>query len=45
MTPLTPQDVAEAVVWSVQRPAHVNVQEMILYPTDQASTTLVSRRT
>jgi NADP-dependent 3-hydroxy acid dehydrogenase YdfG len=44
MTPLTPEDVAEAVVWSVGRPAHVNVQELILYPTDQASTTMVARR-
>jgi NADP-dependent 3-hydroxy acid dehydrogenase YdfG len=44
MTPLTPEDVAEAVVWSVGRPAHVNVQELILYPTDQASTTIVARR-
>jgi NADP-dependent 3-hydroxy acid dehydrogenase YdfG len=44
MTPLRPQDVAEAVVWAVERPAHVNVQELFLYPTDQASTTMVHRR-
>ena len=44
MTPLTPQDIAECVVWSCERPAHVNIQEMIVFPTDQASVTLVSRR-
>ncbi len=44
MTPLRATDVADAVTWAVERPKHVNIQEMILYPTDQASPTLVSRR-
>ena len=44
MTPLTAQDVAETILWCVNRPAHVNIQEVILYPTDQASTTIVHRR-
>lgn len=44
MTPLTAEDVAEAVVWSVERPPHVNIQEIVLYPTDQASPSVVSRR-
>jgi 3-hydroxy acid dehydrogenase / malonic semialdehyde reductase len=44
MTPLTADDVAEAVVWSVERPPHMNVQSMVLYPTDQASTSAVHRR-
>jgi 3-hydroxy acid dehydrogenase / malonic semialdehyde reductase len=44
MTPLSAEDIAEAIVWSVNRPPHMNVQEMILYPTDQASTTHVHRR-
>lgn len=43
MTPLTAQDIAEAVVWSLMRPKHVNIQEMIIYPTEQASTSLVHR--
>ncbi|KAB2922573.1 MAG: SDR family oxidoreductase [Bacteroidetes bacterium] len=43
MTPLTPDDVADAVLWSVTRPPHVNVSEIILMPTDQASPTLVHR--
>lgn len=37
MTPLTAQDVAEAVVWSVDRPKHVNIQTMLIMPTEQAS--------
>jgi 3-hydroxy acid dehydrogenase / malonic semialdehyde reductase len=43
-TPLAPADVADAIVWAVTRPAHVNVGELVLWPTDQASTTLVHRR-
>lgn len=44
MTPLRPEDVADAVVYAVTRPAHVNVGEIVLWPTDQASTTVVHRR-
>lgn len=44
MTPLSPQDVAEAIVWVLERPRHVNVGELVLWPTDQASTTRVERR-
>jgi 3-hydroxy acid dehydrogenase/malonic semialdehyde reductase len=43
MRPLTAEDIAEAIVWSVQRPPHVNVQEMILFPTAQASVYHVHR--
>jgi len=43
MTPLSASDVAEAVLWSIQRPRHVNIQQMILFPTDQSSVTLVKR--
>jgi serine 3-dehydrogenase len=43
MTPLTPQDIAETIFWCADRPAHVNISEVILYPTDQASPTLVKR--
>ncbi len=35
---LRPNDVAEAIVWAVQRPKHVNIQEIVIYPTEQAST-------
>jgi 3-hydroxy acid dehydrogenase/malonic semialdehyde reductase len=43
MTPLTPEDIAEAVVWAVQRPSRVNIQEIVLFPTDQASIQMVHR--
>lgn len=43
-TPLSADDVADAVAWSVTRPAHVNVQQIILMPTDQASAYAVHRR-
>jgi 3-hydroxy acid dehydrogenase/malonic semialdehyde reductase len=45
MTPLTPEDVADAVMYAATRPPHVNVSEMLLLPTDQASTTQVHRHT
>jgi NADP-dependent 3-hydroxy acid dehydrogenase YdfG len=35
MTPLSSDDIAECIVWSLQRPAHVNIQEMVIFPTDQ----------
>jgi serine 3-dehydrogenase len=44
LDPLTPDDIAEAVVWCANRPAHVNVSEMIVMPTAQASATMAHRR-
>jgi hypothetical protein len=44
MTPLSAADVAETVVWVTARPAHVQVAEVLLLPTDQASATRVARR-
>jgi NADP-dependent 3-hydroxy acid dehydrogenase YdfG len=32
------------VLWCATRPPHVNIDEIILKPTDQASATLVHRR-
>jgi len=43
MAPLQPADVADAITWAVTRPAHVNVGEIVLWPTDQASTRDVKR--
>lgn len=43
MTPLTPDDIADAVLWCATRPPHVNIDEIILKPTDQASATRVHR--
>jgi len=43
ITPLRPDDVAEAVVWCASRPPHVNVSEVLILPTAQSSPTLVHR--
>jgi serine 3-dehydrogenase len=45
LTPLTPDDVADVVFFCATRPAHVNINDVILMPVDQASTTLVNRQT
>lgn len=37
-TPLTAEDVAEAIGFVVSRPAHVDIEELVLYPTAQAGT-------
>lgn len=44
MTPMTPDDVAEAVLFCVTRPPHVNVSEIVLLATDQATAAVVHRR-
>jgi NADP-dependent 3-hydroxy acid dehydrogenase YdfG len=43
MTPLTPEDIADAVFFAATRPPHVQIAEVIIMPTAQASTTLVHR--
>lgn len=43
--PLTGDDIAECISWSISRPAHVNIQEMVIYPTAQASVTHLVRAT
>ncbi len=35
--PLSPHDVAESIVWCLDRPWHVNIHEMIIFPTMQAN--------
>ena len=44
MTPLTPDDIADTILFAVTRPAHVNISEIFLMPTDQSSVTHVHRR-
>lgn len=44
MTPLTAVDIAETLVWMASRPAHVNIDEMLIKPTDQAAMHKVHRR-
>lgn len=44
VTPLRGEDVADAIFYCITRPVHVNISEIVLMPTDQASPTLVHRR-
>ncbi len=41
--PLTAEDVAECVVFAATRPAHVNIDSLLVMPTDQAAPTMVHR--
>ena len=43
MTPLTAPDIAEAIAWVATRPSHVNIDEMVIRPRDQATSTRVFR--
>jgi NADP-dependent 3-hydroxy acid dehydrogenase YdfG len=43
MTPLSAADVAECIRWAVERPSHVNIDEIVVRPRDQASATEVHR--
>ena len=45
LTPLSAEDVAEAVAWVATRPAHVNVDSMLLLARDQTSAQRVHRVT
>jgi len=42
--PLTGEDIADILVWVASRPAHVNIDEMLIKPVDQASMTKIYRR-
>ncbi len=44
MNPLTAEDIAETLVWMASRPAHVNIDELIIKPVDQAAIGRVFRR-
>jgi NADP-dependent 3-hydroxy acid dehydrogenase YdfG len=44
MTPLTADDIADAIGWTVTRPKHVNIDQVVMRPLDQATATMVHRR-
>lgn len=44
VTPLSPKDVAETIVFCATRPSHVNINEIIITPLQQASSTQVFRK-
>jgi 3-hydroxy acid dehydrogenase / malonic semialdehyde reductase len=41
--PLRPEDVAETIYWMASRPAHVNINDIIIMPSAQANATTVKR--
>ena len=44
LTPLSAEDVAEGIAWVVSRPAHVNIDQLVMMARDQASATQMHRR-
>jgi 3-hydroxy acid dehydrogenase/malonic semialdehyde reductase len=43
-TPLTAGDIARSIVFCVIQPPHVNISEIIIFPTDQGAASLISRK-
>jgi 3-hydroxy acid dehydrogenase / malonic semialdehyde reductase len=43
ITPLQPEDVADAIVWAAGRPAHVNIHTVVMTTIDQANSTVFHR--
>ncbi len=41
---LKAEDIAEAILWSLERPKHVNIQELLIMPTNQATPRDVVRK-
>jgi hypothetical protein len=41
---LKPSDVAEAILWAVTRPPRVNIGEIVMWASAQASTTMLTRK-
>ncbi len=40
---LTPEDIAETIYWTASRPAHVNINDLVIMPTVQANSTTTLR--
>ena len=43
LVPLKPEDIAETIYWMASRPAHVNINDVIIMPTIQANSTTILR--
>jgi 3-hydroxy acid dehydrogenase/malonic semialdehyde reductase len=43
ITPLTPEDIADAIVWAATRPDHVNIHNILITTIDQANSTVFHR--
>lgn len=37
-------DIAESILWTLNRPKHVNIAEMVIYPTDQAGVRVFNKK-
>ncbi len=44
LDPLTPEDIAETILWTAMRPAHIEIQSVVITPTAQANAYVVHRR-
>jgi NADP-dependent 3-hydroxy acid dehydrogenase YdfG len=44
LQPLSPEDIAETVYWAASRPAHVNINDIIIMPAAQANSTTAIRK-
>jgi 3-hydroxy acid dehydrogenase/malonic semialdehyde reductase len=44
VTPLTPEDVADAILWAASRPPHVNIARVVMTTIDQANSLLFNRQ-
>jgi serine 3-dehydrogenase len=44
LTPLTADDIADAIFFCATRPPHVNISEVLMMAVDQAGSTMVHRR-
>ncbi len=44
ITPLQPEDVAEAILWAASRPPHVNIHDVLMTSIDQANSLVLNRR-
>jgi NADP-dependent 3-hydroxy acid dehydrogenase YdfG len=44
ITPLQPEDIADAIVWAATRPAHVNIHDILMTTIDQGDSVTFNRR-
>jgi NADP-dependent 3-hydroxy acid dehydrogenase YdfG len=45
ITPLQPEDIADAIVWAASRPQHVNIHTVVMTTIDQANSVVFHRHT
>jgi NADP-dependent 3-hydroxy acid dehydrogenase YdfG len=43
ITPLQPEDIADAIIWAATRPAHVSIHTIVMTTIDQANSTVFHR--